>query len=288
MPAPWPQMPEQIDPSETGEPFDEAGYPTVPSPTPFVPDVATFLKLIGRGLSAHASKFPSWEALFTLSSEQLKELGIEPPRTRRYLLQWRQRFRQGIFGIGGEIQYVEPDGTAELRVLEVPSRKKKFAEVTVHSTMEVKRRDDAKKKKKAAPAAKQQQEEEEEEDEDEETDGDLAGRSGDTIRIHRFVVNVPIGAVTPDRSPTVTLEDFKSGRVPMARIQGYRVRGAKTIYGPYAIPLKEFAGARITICEGMWEHRRGHKVDGGERRRTEIRYKKAVAERREMRERGLL
>ncbi|OAR01004.1 hypothetical protein LLEC1_02175, partial [Akanthomyces lecanii] len=79
--------------------------PTIPRPRPFVPDVETFLKLIGRGLSRHASKFPSWEALFTMTSPQLKELGIEPPRARRYLLQWMQRYRKGVVGPGGDFNY---------------------------------------------------------------------------------------------------------------------------------------------------------------------------------------
>jgi len=92
----------------------------VPAPTPFVPDVSTFLTLIGRNLSQHASKFNSWQELFTMSSAQLKERGIEPPRTRRYLLRWREKFRQGEFGIGGDFKYVQ-DGVGELRLVEVPT-----------------------------------------------------------------------------------------------------------------------------------------------------------------------
>jgi len=46
-------------------------------PTPFVPDAQTFLTLIGRNLSQHASKIPFMESLFSLTSAQLKELGIE-------------------------------------------------------------------------------------------------------------------------------------------------------------------------------------------------------------------
>lgn len=91
----------------------------VPSPTPFVPDVETFLKLIGRGLSKHASKFPSWDKLFTLNSPELRELGIEPTRQRRYLLQKRENFRRGIYGPGGDLDTVV-DGVAQLRVVEVP------------------------------------------------------------------------------------------------------------------------------------------------------------------------
>lgn len=93
---------------------------TVPEPTPFVPDVKTFLTLIGRGLSAQAGKITTWRKLFTLSSDEFRELGIEPVRSRRYLLRWREKFRNGQFGAGGDFKFVK-DGTAVLRVVEVPS-----------------------------------------------------------------------------------------------------------------------------------------------------------------------
>lgn len=191
--------------------------PEIPEPTPFCPDPKTFLTLIGRGLSAHASKFPNWEALFSLSSEQLRELGVEPPRTRRYLIQWRQKFRRGEFGVGGDLKHVQ-DGVADLRVLE---------------------------------------------------------HDADPVHPQRFVVNVPPGGSVK----TTPVEE-------LSRVSGYKVLGAKTIAGPYALPLKDGEGARITVQEGMWEMKRGRKIDGGERRRTEVRYKKRIQARREMRERG--
>lgn len=100
----------------------------VPSPTPFVPDVETFLKLIGRDLLKHASKFPSWDKLFTLSSPELRDLGIEPTRQRRYLLRKRENFRRGIYGPGGDLDTVV-DGVAQLRVIEVPADSKTFTKV---------------------------------------------------------------------------------------------------------------------------------------------------------------
>lgn len=93
--------------------------PRVPSPTPFVPDVQTFLSLIGRGMSKHTEKLPSWEKLFTLSSAELRELGIEPTRQRRYLLRKREKFRNGEHGPGGDLDNVV-DGVAQLKVVEVP------------------------------------------------------------------------------------------------------------------------------------------------------------------------
>ena len=92
---------------------------SIPTPTPFVPDHTTFLSLIGRNLSQHASKIANWQSLFSLTSAQLRELGVEPARTRRYLIWWRERFRKGIFGVGGDLKHVN-DGVAELRVVEVP------------------------------------------------------------------------------------------------------------------------------------------------------------------------
>ncbi len=190
--------------------------PRVPPTTPFVPDVDTFLTLIGRGLKQHASKFPTWEALFTLNTEQLRELGVEPPRTRKYLLRWRQRFREGRFGPGGDIKHVQ-NGTAELKVLEVEK---------------------------------------------------------DPIKTLRFAVNVPPGKKVEDTAA----ED-------LVRVRGYKIEGVRTITGPYALPMKG-GGAKLTITEGMWEDRRGHKVDGGERRRAEVRFKRRVAERKALREKG--
>ena len=91
----------------------------IPAPTPFVPDSKTFLSLIGRNLSRHAAKIPSWKDLFTYSSQQLREAGVEPARERRYLLWWIDRFRKGIYGIGGDLKHVV-DSTAHLRLVEVP------------------------------------------------------------------------------------------------------------------------------------------------------------------------
>lgn len=47
----------------------------------------------------------------------MRDLGIEPPRNRRYLLWWREKFRRGEFGVGGDFKHVK-DGVAEVRVLE--------------------------------------------------------------------------------------------------------------------------------------------------------------------------
>ncbi|OLN84478.1 Protein FYV4, mitochondrial [Colletotrichum chlorophyti] len=187
--------------------------PPVPSPIPVVPDVPTLLKVLGRGLSQHVDKFPSWEALFTLTSPQLRELGLEPPRARRYLLSWLEKYRKGAFGVGGDFKHIQ-DGEAFLKVFRDPKTEKKM------------------------------------------------------------VVNVP----APDFE--VTSESIKG----LPRPAGYTVRGAHTISGPHALPLKAGEGARVVVTEGMWEHKQGHKVDGGERRRSEVRFRKRIAARRAERE----
>lgn len=188
----------------------------IPQPRPFVPDVPTFLTLIGRGLNKHASKFPSWESLFSLTSLELKELGIEPPRNRRYLLQWMQRYRKGALGPGGDFKFVN-DGQALLKV--------------------------------ATPPAS-------------------------VVSDAKWVVNIPSGE---DGSGAAAAES-------LPRPKGYTVRGLKSIAGPYATPLPEEAGAVVKVTEGMWEKRQGRKIDGGERRRAEVRFKRRSTERRAERE----
>jgi hypothetical protein len=187
----------------------------IPEPKPFVPDVKTFLTLIGRGLSRYANKFPTWESLWSMTSPELKELGIEPPRNRRYLLEWMQRYRKGTLGPGGDFRFVK-DGEAIL--------------------------------KSATPPA-------------------------NVISDRKFVVNVPHPDAEVATEPSTLI-----------RPTGYVVRGLNSISGPYATPLADSAGAVVKVTEGMWEHRRGRKIDGGERRRAEVRFKKRSAERRAQRE----
>lgn len=140
---------------------------------------------------------------------------MEPPRSRRYLLRWRQRFSEGRYGPGGDFKHVK-DGKAELRVLEIEK---------------------------------------------------------DPLTRERYVVNVPAGQ-TVEETP----------REELVRVARYQVKGAHTIRGPSALPMKAQGGAVVAATEGMWEDVRGHKVDGGERRQAEVRFKRRVAERKALRE----
>ncbi|KAK4546127.1 hypothetical protein LTR36_002264 [Oleoguttula mirabilis] len=219
-----------------------------PRPTPFVPDVQTFLTLIGRNLSQHAAKIPSWEALFFLSGQQLRESGVEPARARRYLLWWRERFRNGIMGIGGDLKEVK-DGVAELRVVEVPSERPIDQTPTLTKS---------------------------------------AG-------MRKMIVNVPpTVALPPDpANPTAvesegresaparaTAPPAKMNSKDVQAVAGVKLVQANTIGGTGIESIKGHQGvARLRVKEGLWEQRRGHKVDGGERRKAEVRYKRRAQER---------
>lgn len=219
----------------------------IPRPTPFVPDVPTFLTLIGRGLSQHAAKIPSWEALFSLSSEQLKESGVEPARARRYLLWWRDRFRNGIMEIGGDLKEVK-DGIAELRIVEVPSSRPFDQAATLTK----------------GPGARKM-----------------------VVNVTPTVLLPPDPAKSPDEEggretftatmPHVDLEN-------VTPVTGVKISQANRLGGTGVEPVKGHQGvAQLRVKEGLWEERRGHKVDGGERRKAEVRYKRKVAEKKNAR-----
>jgi hypothetical protein len=74
----------------------------VPQPTKQIPDVKTFLSLIGRNCIEHEEHFPEWKSLFENSGRDLKEKGIEVQQ-RRYILQQVEKLRQG-----GEVCATKP------------------------------------------------------------------------------------------------------------------------------------------------------------------------------------
>ncbi|KAK0516676.1 hypothetical protein JMJ35_001279 [Cladonia borealis] len=205
----------------------------IPSPTPFVPDPPTFLTLIGRNLSQHAAKIPNWPSLFSLTSAQLRDLGVEPARTRRYLLWWRDRFRKGMFGVGGDFQYVR-DGEARIKVVEVPVLK---AEI-----------------------------------------GDTSTQSGGLVRVKKMVVNTP---AKQEEEGEVVGKQQQLEMDKLKPVEGMKVVGARTIVGPFIKAVKGSRGAEaiVRVQEGMWEVRRGVKVDGGERRKLQVRRKRLLEER---------
>lgn len=221
-------------PKQCIRPFHKDVSPRIPPPTPFVPDVPTFLTLIGRAMSKHASKISSWDKLFSLNSSELRDLGIEPARQRRYLIRKREKFRNGLYGPGGDLEEVA-DGVAQLRVVEVPIAPQDAAADGVKS---------------AAP------------------------NSSATLTpgMKKAIVNLAPGITTYNHTASSPLKKF-------AHIKIHR---GSMIRGPFLRPVKGSHGAAATLAvqEGMWEDKRGHKVDGGERRRVEVRSKKRLEERR--------
>ncbi|RMZ80728.1 hypothetical protein DV738_g2592, partial [Chaetothyriales sp. CBS 135597] len=215
----------------------------VPPPTPFVPDVPTFLRLIGRSLSSHADKITSWNDLFTSSSQQLKNRGLEPARTRRYLLRWREKFRNGEYGIGGDLKYVDDDGVAELRVCEVPQLpRQNQSEAGESATLR--------------------------------TVGHLTTAPG----MQKLILNVPKGSQTYVLEEGQSTADLKKPKgfklVDNTKIVGSYVQPVKGSQGSVAT---------FRVAEGLWEDKLGRKVHGGERRRKEVLHKLRVEEGRKAR-----
>jgi len=86
----------------------------------------------------------------------------------------------------------------------------------------------------------------------------------------KIAVNVAAGGSATLETPTEKL-------VP---VSGVHIKGAHTIVGPHVQPLKGGKAAKIEVKEGLWEDRRGHKIDGGERRQAEVRAKRRGEEKR--------
>ncbi|KAK2880032.1 hypothetical protein FQN49_000638 [Arthroderma sp. PD_2] len=216
----------------------------VPPPTPFVPDTETFLRLIGRNMSRYSSKITEWNQLFTASSAELRELGIEITRDRRYLMRWREKFRQQDYGPGGDLENVV-DGVAELRAIEVPVKTSKSTE-----NAQAKGAADATEK----PLSFR-----------------LMGTANLSPGMRYAIVNLPPGQT-----------ELKDPSQPLKKYAHYKLHHGNMIKGPFAkmLPNSSSSAVKVEVTDGMWEHKRGTKIDGGHRRQKEVRAKRALAERR--------
>lgn len=87
----------------------------------------------------------------------------------------------------------------------------------------------------------------------------------------------PTRILQPERAITTTYDLPKVRMVKIAR--GHVIRGAHI----QLVKGTNGSVATLKAVEGLWEHRRGHKVDGGERRKAEVRFKRAVEERKKAR-----
>ncbi len=96
----------------------------------------------------------------------------------------------------------------------------------------------------------------------------------------KLIINLPAG----ETEPTKALGEGQS-TFDLRKVAGVRLANGHMIQGPYVQPTKGSNGsvATLKVQEGLWEHRRGHKVDGGERRKAEVRFKRGVEERRKAR-----
>ena len=96
----------------------------------------------------------------------------------------------------------------------------------------------------------------------------------------RLIINVPPNSPS-DALPIQPGESTATLRKPA----GLKLLRGHAISGSYVQPVAGTNGsvARLKVVEGMWEHRRGHKVDGGERRQAEVRFKRGVEERKKAR-----
>lgn len=219
----------------------------IPKPTPFVPDTKTFLTLLGRNLSRYASKLENWDDLFRMSSsELLHDVGMTAAKDRRYLLRWREKFRQGKYGIGGDLDNVV-DGVAELKVIPVPaSRFRSFTEAAADDT---------------AQTAK-----------------DTPQWASPTLEkgMRYLIINPPPGTDVKQIDPmTVPVKKYEKIKL----CNGYMIRAPYIKFTKAGEGLVHGMTAQLAVTEGMWEDKLGRKIDGGERKRDEIRAKRRAAER---------
>lgn len=117
--------------------------------------------------------------------------------------------------------------------------------------------------------------------------------------MRKIVVNVePTVSLPPDPAhPEREAEKKKGGLMaslaPPPIIQnakaaqpakGFKIVQGNAIAGTGVEYIKGHQGiARLRVKEGLWEQRRGHKVDGGERRRAMVRAKRRAQERKDAR-----
>ena len=102
-------------------------------------------------------------------------------------------------------------------------------------------------------------------------------QSGGLVRMKKVVVNTPAAAEEEKevgKQQQLELDKLKP-------VEGMKVVGARTIVGPFVKAVKGSRGgeAVVRVQEGMWEVRRGIKVDGGERRKLQVRRKRLLEER---------
>ena len=110
--------------------------------------------------------------------------------------------------------------------------------------------------------------------------GEKAASSSPPLRkTKQIIVNTPPHTSASELATSLAQE-------PPTPVAGLRIRGAREIVGPYIQAVKGTRGsvARFRVVEGMWEVRRGVKIDGGERRKAMVRRKRTLEERKKRRD----
>lgn len=170
---------------------------------------------------------------------------------RKYLLRWREKFRRGEYGIGGDLKYVDKDGVAELRVCEVPELPKP---------------------KRAVEAG---------------LDGQASeviprprASTSRTPGLTKLIINLP-----PDSTSYTDAIPAGQTSAALQKPKGLKLKEGHIIVGSYVYPKAGSSGstATIRVTEGMWEHTRGRKVHGGERRRAQVLFKERAEARKKER-----
>lgn len=83
----------------------------------------------------------------------------------------------------------------------------------------------------------------------------------------KLPVNLPVGQTEPTGDTSL-----------LKKPNGIKLFMGTEVHGPYLQRVKGTKGqvGVLKVQEGLWEIRRGHTVDGGERRKAEVRFKRAV------------
>lgn len=166
---------------------------------------------------------------------------------------WRDRFRRGEWGVGGDLRFVS-EGEAEGQ---------RVARVVIAGV----RTDTA-----AAAAAQQGSKGRQPEQSAVPTEKLTAAQLGAQAKVKQAIANVPL-----DWTPEQPVPELDGAPLKPALL---KMNGTKTgIRGPGIEIVSGTNGREVLVKtrEGLWEHKRGRKVDGGERRKDEVRAKRRIA-----------
>ena len=101
-----------------------------------------------------------------------------------------------------------------------------------------------------------------------------------TPGLTKLIINLP----SDSTSYTDAIPEGKTSAA-LAKPKGLKLKEGHIIVGSYVYPKAGSSGsaATIRVTEGMWEHTRGRKVHGGERRRAQVLFKERAEARKKER-----